>query len=153
MRYNNDSKSIMAICAIAAIVVIALLIWMEPAKAGDQPQHVTTYTSQPGETLDAFAVRIAPNAMRHSSSGEICGEFRKSNDTYTIDMFTIGKLRECAYARVGAIGYTGLTFHTHPKSPARFTPADYDAHPGYMTTGQVVMFQSGRGTAKRVNSL
>ena len=139
-----------------AIILTLLLILSAPLAA--EPQFVSTYSSEPGETLDAFALRIAPNALYRSMaldvSGEICGEFRNSDGGYVIEMYTIRHPTACSYDRKRDHDYTGLTFHTHvwfggkPTSP-RFSQEDYD-HPGYMAQGNVVMFQNGRGTARRV---
>ena len=138
-----------------AIILTLLLILSAPLAAS---QPVVAYTSEPGETLDTFVLRIAPNALVVSMSipvsGEICGEFRNSDGGYVIEMYTIRHPTACSYDRKRDHDYTGLTFHTHvwfggkPTSP-RFSQEDYD-HPGYMAQGNVVMFQNGRGTARRV---
>jgi hypothetical protein len=127
------------------------------------PSPVYTETSHPGESLDAFAVRIAPKAVEESLkvSGEICGEFRKDGDTHSVSFYTVGHQTACSYLREPGHAYTGITYHTHIfigltnsdtlrqklYSP-RFSTEDY-SHPGYMTTGKVTLFQSGTPASVR----
>ena len=130
------------------------------------PSPMYTETSQAGESLDAFAVRIAARAVDESLkvSGEICGEFRKDGDTHVIEFYTVNHQTACSYTRAGVGEYTGLTYHTHifiglssdttrqrVYSP-RFSEEDY-SHPGYMTTGKVTLFQSGtRESVRKVSN-
>jgi hypothetical protein len=149
------------VTARAAMIAILFALLSMPAFAADTtPTFVTSYTSNPGESLDAFAVRIAPDAFKQSEYGEICGEFSKAGDTYSIDMYTIKRWQECSYTRVKGREYIGLTYHTHVVlgfdqaarnilSNPRFSEADY-AHPGYMTSGKKVLFQNGKGTERVV---
>jgi len=133
-------------------LILATLALSVGAVAGELPQHVVTYTSDASESMDAFAVRIARDAVMKSGSGEVCGEFRNVDGRLVLETYTTRKLRECSYLRQPSDGYTGITFHTHPKSPPRFTPDDYSS-PGYMATAKYVMHQQGPGTSRRVSSL
>ncbi len=133
------------------------------ALAPSTPQQLYSETSHPGESLDAFAVRIAPRAVEESLkvSGEICGEFRKDGDSHSVSFYTVGHQTACSYTREAGFEYTGLTYHTHifigvtnsdtlrqkVYSP-RFSAEDY-SHPGYMTTGKVTLFQSGTPASVR----
>lgn len=112
MNTNTRTKWIVVL----ALAVLFAIFYCLPAKASE-PVFVTTYTSQQGESLDAFAVRIARDAIDRSMAigvaGEICGEFREADGVYVIDMYTIGAWKACSYMRVKAHNYIGLTYHTH----------------------------------------
>ncbi|MFH7600625.1 hypothetical protein WDV06_36855 [Streptomyces racemochromogenes] len=131
------------------------------------PQPLYTETSHAGESLDAFATRIAARAVEESLqvSGEICGEIRSEGDGHAVSFYTVRHQTACSYLREPGHTYTGLTYHTHIfigvtntdtlrqkiYSP-RFSEEDY-SHPGYMTTGKVTLFQDGsRGSVRRVSS-
>jgi hypothetical protein len=134
------------ILAIAAILMTTL--YCQPVSAAE---FVTTYRSHHGETMDAFATRISMDAHKRSSRGEICGEFYRDGDVLVLDTYTINKYLECSYMRSNGHEYTGITFHTHVKLK-RFSPEDYESFPGYMTTGDLLLFQHGRHTVRRVSS-
>jgi hypothetical protein len=119
-----------------------------------------------GESMDDFALRIAPTAVSESMrlSNEMCGEFRRQGNVLALDLYSIRRLRHCSYRRLSAHDYTGLTFHTHvvigETDPRRvraklmnpkFSAEDY-SHPGYLASGRRVLFQSGPGTEKRVRA-
>jgi hypothetical protein len=143
---------------------IALILALLPGVAmAAQPTHVTTMTSLPGETMDAFALRIAPEAIERSMNiaAEVCGEFKQEGDVYSIALYSIGTQHGCSYLRDGA-GYTGQSYHTHIVigetdsrrregilGNPRFSESDY-AHPGYLASGNKVLHQVGRGTERRV---
>ena len=169
-KETNDSNTKFVLRLCAALFVIALgLFAYEHAKAGEpeRPAHVVSYYSEAGESMDAFALRIAGDAVERSMaigvSGEICGEFRTTDDgRIAIDMYTIRKITQCSYARRKGLSYTGLTYHTHvfigetnhnllsqKLNNPRFSEEDY-AHPGYMVSGRLVTFQNGHGTERRV---
>lgn len=162
MKLDRESKTILTICVVASIILTVMLSC--EAKASDLPTPVTSYVSEEGESMDAFALRIAPDAVDQSLSpavgGEVCGEFRRDADRYVIDLYTTRKLESCNYFRKRGHDYTGLTFHTHitigeanrdKRHLTRFSQEDYD-HPGYMATSRRVMFQNGRGTDRRLAS-
>lgn len=134
--------------------------------AEPQPAHVTTYTSASGELLDDFVVRISQDALRRSLSpgvvGEVCGEFFRSGSVVVLEVYTIRHLKECSYVRVRGRDYIGLTFHTHVWLPSgdfrrlrrlrdnpRFSESDY-AHPGYLASGNSVLFHHGRDSVRFV---
>jgi len=145
------------------IMLTAALIALAGSAAAIEPMH--SETSNPGESLDAFSHRIAKRAVDESLrvSGEICGEFRREGEVYAITFYTIRHQTQCSYLKQSGLNYTGLTYHTHifiglanphlesqKRSAPRFSAADY-AHPGYMTTGNVVVFQDGTmGSQRRV---
>lgn len=143
-----------------AIFIAALMIAgassCNPAAAAT-PSFVYTETSAAGETLDAFAKRIAKRAVKESLviGGEICGEFRIVGELVAMDFYTIHDQHRCSYLRVAGETYNRLTYHTHifiglananaereKIGNPKFSAADY-SHPGYMTTGRIVLFQSG----------
>lgn len=121
------------------------------------PVFVYTETSAAGESMDAFAQRIARRSVKESLrvSGEVCGEFRIVGDTLAIDFYTINNQHHCSYLRVEGETYTRQSYHTHifigvanqhlesqKVNNPRFSAEDY-AHPGYMTTGKIVLHQNG----------
>lgn len=135
-----------------------------PVADESAPQLVMSVASNPGETMDAFAKRIAPAAFDRSMqmSSEICGEIRRDGAALVLDLYTINRLRHCSYRRLAEHDYVGLTYHTHivvgetdeRRRKAKlmnpsFSEEDYD-HPGYLASGKKVLFQNGRGTERRV---
>ena len=169
-KNTNDSntKFVLRLCAALFVIAVGLLIYQN-AKAGEaeRPAHVVSYYSEAGESMDDFALRISGDAVERSMaigvSGEICGEFRNTDDgRIAIDLYTIRRITQCSYFRRKSHTYTGLTFHTHvfigetnahllsqKLNNPRFSEEDY-AHPGYMVSGRLVTFQNGRGTERRV---
>lgn len=168
---RNNARFILIACAIGIVIAIIGCIMTAPAKAAEpeKPVHVVSYYSEDGETMDAFALRIAADAVERSMaigvSGEVCGEFRNTDDgRIAIDMYTIRRIKQCSYFRRKGHDYTGLTYHTHvfigetnqhllsqKLNNPRFSEEDY-AHPGYMVSGRLVTFQNGRGTERRVRA-
>lgn len=166
---RNNTRFILIACAIGIVVALIGSVMTAPAKAAEptKPVHVVTYYSEDGESMDDFALRIAPEAVERSMaigvSGEICGEFRNTTDArLVIELYTIRKITQCSYARRKGLSYTGLTYHTHvfigetnhnllsqKLNNPRFSEEDY-AHPGYMVSGRLVTFQKGRGTERHV---
>jgi hypothetical protein len=127
-----------------------------------EPRLVAEYTALPGESMDAFALRISPAAqeLSYAQSNEVCGEFRWENDRFAIALYSIDRLKSCAY--VSRSTGTGVSYHTHIfigianfhregellRNP-RFSNEDY-SHPGYLSSGRLVMHQAGPGTDRRV---
>lgn len=119
--------------------------------------------SQPGETMDAFVERIAPQAVAISNRAglEVCGAIAEADGVYSIRMVQGGP-RACTIdfkdVEAGFVS-TGQTFHTHPYAPSTrsgFTRADYAA-PGYLAEGWTLKHQAGWGTdrfvTRRLSSL
>lgn len=109
-----------------------------------------TETSQPGESMDDFVVRVAPQAVAYTMKHnvEVCGMIAKDGDKLVLEVGTQGVNNGCSIS-VPA-NSTGMTFHTHP-SPIAFKFHDKDfAVPGYLGTVRGVRFQQGVGTERFV---
>lgn len=147
-----------------ALLCLTPVAFANPVAEESSPQLVMTMASNPGESMDAFAKRIAPVAFDRSMqiASEICGEIRRDGDALVLDLYTIKRLRHCSYRRLSEHEYTGLTYHTHivigetdqnrmraKLANPSFSEQDYD-HPGYLASGKKVLFQNGRGTERRV---
>lgn len=147
------------------------------------------YLSEPGESLDAFMLRVAPvlDQFTAANEWEACAAIGKTpeGDRY-------GFILTSSQAALGCLVYTdslpegmvsaGLTLHSHPgtkevypgymdrqimamrgrkvlqaemKNHARggFSPEDFDAGPGYLVAGGMVLYQEGRGHIRRVGRL
>ncbi|HEL4296726.1 TPA: hypothetical protein UM674_000655 [Stenotrophomonas maltophilia] len=118
---------------------------------------ISVHTSNPGESMDAFIVRIAPVAVAEAKARRamVCGVIGQSDSSYSLRLKTDGEPLNCEIVmddlESGAVS-SGQTFHTHksdPFGPARFSYDDYAA-PGYLAQDNTVMHQRGRGTARIV---
>ncbi|HSX65385.1 MAG TPA: hypothetical protein VLF15_11700, partial [Pseudoxanthomonas sp.] len=116
---------------------------------------VATFQSESGESLDAFATRIAKPAIKFTIKHgvEVCGMLAQREQTYAIILTTSGMNAEC-HIRKSAIpvGFTSMekTYHTHPGLVhARFLDGDY-AMAGYLATWFGLKYQEGRGTERHV---
>lgn len=142
--------------ACLVVLLIAGASSCNPAAAAT-PTFVYSEVSASGETADAFAKRIAKRAVKESLriSGEVCGEFRIEGDRLAIDFYTLRDQHLCSYLRVEGHTYTRNSYHTHifiglananaereKINNPRFSAADWN-HPGYMTTGRIVLHHSG----------
>jgi len=99
-----------------------------------------TEVSQPGETMDEFAIRIAPRAMAETTQrdAEVCVSIETHPDgLMRIAVQTDGKPLSCT------VPAGGQTFHTHTRlGGPRWSSADYKA-PGYLAWDQRVFHQQG----------
>lgn len=81
------------------------------------PEHLYSEVSAPGESVDAFALRIAPKARDTTKElgSEICGSFQKAGDQYRIAFTTSRSLWGCSidFINEGEWKATRLTMHTH----------------------------------------
>lgn len=137
-----------------ALIAAAMLAASFAAHAGAAPEPVKTFESAPGETMDNFALRVAPWATNWSgrTGSELCGEFERVGDTLRLVLQTTRAAFACDYAKTAAPSWTGISFHTHTlKAVAAFTPGDY-AHPGYMARARLgVIYNDGDpATVRRV---
>lgn len=88
-----------------------------------QADEVGTYTSAPGESYEAFVVRVAKilNTWTQQNGKEACGEFSKAADgTYAIQLTTERAQVMCIFNLTPLPGTTlvGDSLHSHP------TPTD-----------------------------
>jgi len=120
--------------------------------AAAAPEYVATYQSAPNVTLDEFVHSFSREASVKSEAldAEICGELRRSGDSYSIDLYTTREPDACRYVRRRDNGHIGQGFHTHLKGqPLNFSKEDL-ANPGYMACGKTLLHQNGPGTIRRV---
>lgn len=101
---------------------------------------ILTLHSQPGESLDHFARRVAVPALRYTNAHvvEVCGAIVEDGDGYRIDLGTTGEQFHCAIPEAGV-----ATFHTHPADAAPgFSDADMK-NPGYLAVRGQLFHQDG----------
>lgn len=109
--------------------------------ASAESNFLYTEVSQPGETMDAFAVRISARANEHTkeTGHEVCGAIRTDGDSLKVEMTSSGRNDECELP-----GDTEVYFHTHPINQGMgFSAGDY-VRPGYLSTLAGVKFQDGK---------
>lgn len=85
--------------------------------------QVSVEVSQPGESLDAFVVRIAPvfDAFTARTEWEACGELAQSEDgRYAVVIGSVQASLSCATSKDNVpVGFTamGESVHSHPSTP------------------------------------
>lgn len=120
--------------------IIAAILLAISFSASAESTYLYTEVSYPGETMDAFVVRISPkaNAYTKSSSHEVCAAIREDGGIYTAKVETSGRNDECALP-----SDTEVYLHTHPINQGMgFSAGDY-VRPGYLITQVGVKFQDG----------
>ncbi|WP_329767296.1 hypothetical protein [Stenotrophomonas maltophilia] len=139
------------------IPTIILLVPMATASAKKPQPALYVERSTPGESMDAFILRIAPEALSKSErqGAEVCGVIAEGPAGYSIRLSS-GTARTCEmdFADIEQ-GYrpTDQTFHTHIYSAmghSEFTRADY-AVKGYLAQAWKLLHQDGRGTARYIS--
>lgn len=145
-------------------------------------QHLFTQVGEPGESLDAFMVRVAPRLRDYSDATgfEACGVLATDGERFGV---VVGSTR--AHAACGSfleavpagMETTGETIHSHregglyranendrallglrPGSRFKTGPADEFSHedfhaPGYLVGATGVWHQAGRTIVRRVAEL
>lgn len=122
-------------------LVIALLVLglSLPALSAPAPQPTTTVSwtllsvvrGSPGETLDEFALRVAPFMDKYTAEHEVevCGQISQAeNGAYAVELGTIGASLTCAIEHTRIQPDTvaiGVDIHSHPNSP-KVRPTDVD---------------------------
>jgi len=105
----------------------------------------------PGESLDDFAMRIAPKARETTRElgSEICGSFQKSGSTYRITLSTNRNPWGCNidFANEGDWKATRWTLHTHTEKGGHTFSAQDDR---LKLQGYVVSFHA---VTKRIGNL
>jgi hypothetical protein len=120
--------------------------------ASAESTYLYTEVSQPGETMDAFVVRIAPRAISvtREMRVEICGSLASSEFSHSIRMVTSHTRSHCNLLlsdTESAYNPSGRTFHTHTDdedSHRGFSPQDFNRPNGYVAYGKVVRYQEGK---------
>lgn len=99
--------------------------------------------SNPGESLDAFVVRIAPRAVEASKAARatVCGQVEGSGP-YLLRMKTDGFLSTCEVPRA-ALPYVLVNGTAVDVRENHFSQVDWQ-RPGYLVTPWSVKYQDGR---------
>lgn len=108
--------------------------------------------SLPNESLDAFALRIAPTAIHETKSrnASTCGAFKRmDNGLYEITVATEGKTRRCTIPN--ASGSAG-TFHTRTSVNGKGFSLSPINTPAYMAINGALYFTSGKGDERSVGT-
>lgn len=103
---------------------------------------IADYESVPGESLDSFVVRLAPELRKQTveRNAEVCGALGQEDGVYTLRLKTDEDKWECSvHASIGQ--WTGYIVHTHTaKGNEGWANADL-GHPGYLVTPRRVLWQ------------
>ncbi|BAE72729.1 hypothetical protein [Xanthomonas phage OP1] len=102
-----------------------------------------TLTSNPGENMDQFITRVAPQAQAYTAEHEVevCGAIGQDGDTLTLVLTTDNDAWECKVSKVRG-KFTGYIFHTHTKKGNEgWANADL-AIPGYLATPKKLLWQN-----------
>lgn len=99
--------------------------------------------SNPGESLDAFVVRIAPRAVEASKAARatVCGQVEGSGP-YQLRMKTDGFLSTCEVTRA-ALPYVLVNGTAVDVRENHFSQVNWQ-RPGYLVTPWSVKYQDGR---------
>ncbi|ATS57560.1 exported hypothetical protein [Xanthomonas citri pv. fuscans] len=128
-------------------LVMVLAISASPAMSVERMTHLATETSDPGETMDAFVLRLAPklNKMTRQLRAEVCGTIRTEDGRYVVDVRTYHDFYSCYVER------DGLPYiHTHPsllRDCWTFSLGDWK-RPGYLVTEIGVRYQDTKRSRK-----
>lgn len=121
--------------------IIAAILLTLSFSASAESTYLYTEVSQPGETMDAFVVRISARANAHTKATghEVCSAIRSDGNFLKIDMNSSGRNDECELP-----ADTEVYFHTHPINQGMgFSAGDY-VLPGYLSTLSGIKFQDGK---------
>lgn len=121
--------------------IIAAILLALSFSASAESTYLYTEISQPGETMDAFVVRISARALKETvkQASEICGEVEEFDGGYRVVMATSGKAFSCDLPNTGR-----PYFHTHPHSSiGTFSHAD-KKYEGYLAAKGRVYYTNGR---------
>lgn len=72
---------------------------------------IGTFTSQPGESMDQFVTRVAPEAVAYTDEHnvEVCGAIGQDGPEMTLVLTTDGNAMECKVSKVRG-KFTGFIF-------------------------------------------
>ena len=145
-------------------------------------QHLSTEVSAPGETLDAFVVRIAPvlRAYTRATGYEACGVLASDGERFAVVVGSNLSHAACGTSDTfvpSGFSPVGQTLHSHrtggtyranesdrtlmggrvganfkSSAPDEFSPHDFHA-PGYLVGARGVWHQEGRRAVRRVGAL
>jgi hypothetical protein len=132
------------------IVIVLVAVICGFCSMPSRAKELYTETSQPGESVDQFVVRIA-SKIRHKTkvhSAELCGAIVAHGDLYALSVRSSFSQNDCGFS-IGPS--TVATIHTHIAMSGNdnFGPGDYQ-FPGYLITPRAIRHQAGRGTERRL---
>lgn len=126
----------------AFFAVLAIAPMFSPTSASEIV-HLTSFQSEAGESLDAFALRIADPMSEWSSKtgAEACGAITRKGDAYHVIVTTQGSQVQCDSQLVRkGWEYTGQTIHTHAMPGAdgalTVTPVTAQVSSGHLHAGE-----------------
>lgn len=95
-------------------------VGMTPAMRALPFKTLDVYTSRPGESLEAFLLRIAPvlRTFTHTTGFEACGAIAKGPTGYGVALGTNESQIGCLAGEAGVpegMTWTGETLHSHPE--------------------------------------
>ncbi|MCC8670478.1 hypothetical protein LN461_14160 [Xanthomonas arboricola] len=125
----------------------ACAVWITPANADPRVTQLSVELSQPGETMDAFILRIAPRLNKFTADlrAEVCGTIRTEQGRHAVVIRTYHDRYSCFVERDG-LPYV----HTHPsllKDCWTFSLEDWKRR-GYLVTEIGVRYQDTRRSRK-----
>lgn len=128
--------------------IIAAILLALSFSASAESTYLYTEVSQPGETMDAFVVRIARKAEIEGkkANAEVCGAISEQDGRYKVSMQTKGNNIQCTVTHSAS----DYLIHTHlDYMGSRFSPADY-SHKGFMVRNGVVCFNDGSAGSEKI---
>lgn len=113
-----NNRNIIKWAIVAATILVLAIFFSQPARANVQsPTFIAMYTSEPGESLDDFAHRIATRTrdITMQLDAEICGSFQTDGSRHRIQFYTDHSRWSCGvgFGNDGVWKATRLTMHTH----------------------------------------
>lgn len=179
MKISNNTLTKWIV--VILLVLTGIAFYTQPARADDSPFIVGEFTSQPGESKDAFVTRVAKPLLAWTVANEMeaCGAIAEKDGLYSIILTTQNSQLRCDAIAV----YRGWTFiqetlHSHVQklrititartaalSKGRnmegdlfriqdgYSPADYKAGAGYLVNNGQLLYQHGKGTQRVVANL
>ncbi|HHA2975135.1 TPA: hypothetical protein ACOFD8_002501 [Stenotrophomonas maltophilia] len=132
----------MRVLITGAALVAGLLFASAEAAASSSPNPTFLYeeVSAPGESMDAFTLRIAPRALKHTnkSGHQVCGAIESpQNGQFRIKISTIRSGTSCQVPSSAAVYFT-----THTWSNETFSQGEREI-PGYLAVKNSLYYQNG----------
>ncbi|MGW8174615.1 MAG: hypothetical protein ACWGHP_04600 [Stenotrophomonas sp.] len=102
-------------------------------------------SSSAGESLDAFVVRIAPQALKASKGARatVCGQIEEDAGGFSVQLKTDGYVSDCGLPKTGK-PYLLVNGTATDAREGHFSLANRD-RPGYLVTPWVVKYQDNTG--------
>lgn len=132
------------------VKIIGLILFAMAFSAQAESAYLYTEVSQPGETMDAFVLRIAPKAYSQSwvKAKELCGAIKSSESGMSVEIHQ-GDFSSCEFIMPNG----SVSLHTHPvarKEPLKFSKADLSIG-GYLVGRDKVLHANSAGSIRTVD--